>query len=61
MHNIRLMSVEEVAKAIDSSPAYIYNALSRGIFPIRAKKRGRRVLFLNSEVEEYINELPDYE
>jgi len=52
-----LLSVEEVATMLGSSPKTVRNALSKGTFPIREIHRGSRVLFKRREVLAYIDSL----
>jgi excisionase family DNA binding protein len=54
-----LLGVPEVARRLGISCRTLYNALSRGDFPIKRKKGwGRRVLFSSVDVNEYILNMP---
>jgi excisionase family DNA binding protein len=53
----KLLSVEETAAMMGSSPKTVRNQLSQGTFPVKEVRRGSRVLFKRREVERYIDEL----
>lgn len=54
----RLLKVEEVAFRLGIAAKTISNELSKGCFPLRAKKYGRRLLFDSQDVENFIEKLP---
>ena len=56
----RLLSVKETAQYLGISPKTIYNSICRNSktpFPIRPRRRGRRVLFDIKELERYVDSL----
>jgi excisionase family DNA binding protein len=56
--DIRLLPIKETARRLGVAERTIYNGLSRGTFPIKAKRWGRKVLFDIRDVEDFINGLP---
>ena len=52
-----LLSVQDAARALNLSPRTIYNELSRGRFPIKAKRWGRAVRFDARDVLSYIDSM----
>ena len=50
------MDVYDLAKVLRCSPTAVYKMRSRGQIPFR--KKGRRLLFLRSEIEAYLRKLP---
>ena len=54
----RLLSVEEAAAYLSISPRTIYNETSRGTFPIKPKRWGKRVLFDLKDLDAYVDALP---
>ena len=52
----RLLDIEEAAKLLGRTPLAMYRLVERRKIPFR--KSGRRVLFLESELQEFINALP---
>ena len=54
----RLLKVEEVAFRLGIAAKTISNELSKGCFPLKAKRYGRRLLFDSFDVEEFIRDLP---
>ena len=49
-----LLSVEETAAMLGSSPKTVRNELSKGSFPVKEVRRGSRVLFKRRDVLAYI-------
>ena len=54
----RLLKVEEVAFRLGIAAKTISNELSKGCFPLKAKRYGRRLLFDSLDVEDFIKNLP---
>ena len=54
----RLLKVEDVAFRLGIAVKTISNELSKGCFPLKAKRYGRRLLFDSLDVEEFIKKLP---
>ena len=54
----RLLKVEEVAYRLGIAAKTISNQLSKGHFPLRPKRYGRRLLFDSLDVEDFIEKLP---
>ena len=54
----RLIGVRELASMLSISPKSVRNRLSLGTFEIPARKLGGRVLFLQSEIHEFMKSLP---
>lgn len=57
----KLLSVTEVAKRFGLAKKTVYNQLSQGLFPVKHKKIGRLVRFDSTEVEKFIESLPDFQ
>ena len=58
---LALLSVEQTAIRLGISPQTIYNGISRKArnkFPIRFKRYGKKPLFTNKDVQEFIESLP---
>ena len=56
----RLLSVPETAKYLGISPKTIYNGIYRNAetsFPVKPKRRGRRVLFDIRDLESYVDSM----
>jgi excisionase family DNA binding protein len=56
----KLLTVAEVAEKIGLARQTVYNQMSQGLFPVKHKKIGRLVRFDSSEIEKYIDKLPDH-
>ena len=56
--NKRLLSVEEAAGYLSISPRRIYNETSKGTFPVKPKRWGKRVLFDIKDLDAYVDALP---
>ena len=54
----RLLKVEEVSFRLGIAAKTISNELSKGCFPLKAKRYGRRLLFDSLDVEDFIKNLP---
>lgn len=54
----RLLKVEEVAYRLGIAAKTISNELSKGCFPLKAKRYGRRLLFDSLDVENFIKNVP---
>jgi predicted Ser/Thr protein kinase len=52
-----LLSIEETAAMLGSSPKTIRNELSKHVFPIREIRRGARVFFKKRDVVAYVEGL----
>ena len=52
-----LLNPAEVARALSRSKRSIYNQISEGVFPIRVRRRGRRLLFRVQDVINYCDSL----
>jgi excisionase family DNA binding protein len=55
---VRLLSVGATAEKLGISEKTIRNKLSLGTFEIPARRYGKRVLFLQSEIHEFMRSLP---
>ena len=56
--NKRLLRVEETAGYLSISPRTIYNEISRGTCPLKAKKLGMRALFDLNDLDAYVDSIP---
>jgi len=54
----RLLKVEETAYRLGIAAKTVSNELSKGCFPLKPKRYGRRLLFDSFDVEEFIKKLP---
>ena len=54
----RLLKVQDVAFRLGIAKKTISNELSKGCFPLKAKRYGRRLLFDSHDVEKFIEKLP---
>ena len=54
----RLLKVEEVAFRLGIGKKTISNELSKGHFPLKPKRYGRRLLFDSLDVENFIKNVP---
>lgn len=53
-----LMTVEELADCLRTTPGTVYTWKSMGIIPAKCvKKLGRKLLFAVREIEEWVNNL----
>ena len=58
---VALLSVEATAARLGISPQTIYNGISRKAknkFPVRFKRYGKKPLFLNTDIQAFIENLP---
>jgi predicted DNA-binding transcriptional regulator AlpA len=53
----RLFTIEETGHYLGLAPKTIRNYLSDGIFPVKPKKIGGRVLFRKDDLDKFIDEL----
>ena len=54
----KLMTVEEVAEYLRTTPGTVYTWKSMGIIPAKCvKKIGRKLLFIAQEIEEWLDSL----
>ena len=54
----KLMTVEEVAECLRTTPGTVYTWKSMGIIPAKCvKKIGRKLLFIAREIEVWVNNL----
>ncbi|MBO7190780.1 MAG: helix-turn-helix domain-containing protein [Elusimicrobiaceae bacterium] len=54
----KLMTVEELAEYLRTTPGTVYTWKSMGIIPSKCvKKIGRKLLFIVREIEEWVNSL----
>ena len=54
----KLITVEELAECLRSTPGTIYAWKSMGVIPPKSvKKIGRKLLFIAQEIEEWIDSL----
>ena len=54
----KLMTVEEVAEYLRTTPGTIYTWKSMGVIPVTCvKKIGRKLLFIAQELEAWVNGL----
>jgi excisionase family DNA binding protein len=56
--NTLALTIADAVKASGCSRSSIYEALKRG--ELKARKAGRRTLIPTSELQRYLNELPEY-
>ncbi len=54
----RLLKIEDVAFRLGIAKKTISNELSKGCFPLKPKRYGRRLLFDSLDVENFIEKLP---
>lgn len=56
--NSKLMTVEELAEYLRTTPGTVYTWKSMGIIPAKCvKKIGRKLLFVACEIEAWVNNL----
>ena len=56
--NSKLMTVEELAEYLRTSPGTVYTWKSMGIIPAKCvKKIGRKLLFIAKEIEAWLDSL----
>lgn len=54
----KLMTVEEVADCLRTTPGTVYTWKSMGVIPAQCvKKIGRKLLFIAHEIEAWVNNL----
>lgn len=54
--NGKLMTVEELAEYLRTTPGTVYTWKSMGIIPAKCvKKIGRKLLFVASQIDEWLN------
>ena len=54
--NSKLMTVEELAEYLRTSPDTVYTWKSMGIIPAKCvKKIGRKLLFVSQAIDEWLN------
>ena len=54
----KLMTVEEVAEYLRTTPGTVYTWKSMGVIPAKCvKKIGRKLLFIAQEIEAWVNNL----
>lgn len=54
----KLMTVEELAEYLRTTPGTVYTWKSMGIIPAKCvKKIGRKLLFIAQEIEAWVNSL----
>ena len=54
--NSKLMTVEELAEYLRTTPGTVYTWKSMGIIPVKCvKKIGRKLLFVASQIDEWLN------
>jgi excisionase family DNA binding protein len=52
------LTTGEAARLLACSPSALYKLVARRKIPFR--KQGKKIVFLRSELEQYLNQLPGY-
>ena len=55
--NHRRLTLKETAKRLGISPKTVYNRLSNGTFPLKVRRFGRQVGFLEADLNQYLKEM----